>query len=63
MRNSDESVYTFFSRNFGEKIANVLANLSASDTIELYGNLTDANGGNAYCMANQTSLMGYKLVE
>jgi hypothetical protein len=44
-------------------IANVLANLSASDTIELYGNLTDANGGNAYCMANQTSLMGYKLVE
>ena len=43
--------------------ANALLNLSAGNTIELYGFIQDASGGNGYAMANQTSLMGYKIIE
>ena len=43
--------------------ANALVNLSVGNTIELYGYAEDASGGNAYLVSNQTSLMGFKLIE
>jgi len=43
--------------------ANVLVSLSVGNTIELYGYAQDASGGNAFLVANQTSLMGYKIIE
>jgi hypothetical protein len=44
-------------------VASGLFNLSASDTIELYANFTDANAsGSAVASATNTSLMGYKLI-
>ena len=44
-------------------VASGIFNLSASDTIELYGNLTDANAsGSGFVSASKTSLMGYKLI-
>ena len=39
-----------------------LFNLSASDTIELYGYLSDASGDNAEVQADRTSFMGYKII-
>ena len=45
------------------KESEALFNLSAGDTIELYGYLQDVNGGNATAQADRTSLMGYKIIE
>ena len=44
-------------------VASGIFNLSASDTIELYATITNANGGNGNATANRTSLMGYKIIE
>ena len=44
-------------------IANKILNLSVGDTIELYGQTTDANGGTAVAKAAQyTYFLGYKLI-
>ena len=48
-------------REFGITV-NAILNLSASDTIEMYGFLRDFNDGNAYVQANHTSILGYKLI-
>jgi len=49
--------------NSGTVTVSGLFNLSAGDTIELYGYLQDVNGGNATAQADRTSLMGYKIIE
>ena len=49
--------------NSGTVTVSGLFNLSAGDTIELYGYLQDVNGGNATVQADRTSLMGYKIIE
>jgi hypothetical protein len=44
-------------------VASGIFNLSASDTIELYATITDANGGNGEAAADRTSIAGFKLIE
>ena len=49
-------------REFGAT-ANIILSLVATDTIEMYAFLRDVNGGNAIVNANQTSILGYKIIE
>ena len=43
-------------------VTSKILNLSVGDTIELYGQTTDANGGNAVAYTAFTRILGYKLI-